>query len=110
MRLIDADEAIKYLENHKKVRLQHNIGLEANEDNIIKFINDKCHTVEAEPMRHGRWVMRPQNGIEPREIIDCCSYCGYPISHFYRHKYCPECGAKMDLESKEAEFLCQKDG
>lgn len=53
--------------------------------------------VEAEPVKHGRWV-RPEGFYWRPE----CSECGYygsvldePIIPF---NYCPNCGAKMDGE------------
>lgn len=45
--------------------------------------------IEAEPVRHGRWVMNNQYGIK------CCSECGYGQS-IGAENYCPNCGAKMD--------------
>ena len=42
---------------------------------------------------HGQWV---DNGI-PDSILNGCSVCGFTCgsSSFF---YCPNCGAKMDLE------------
>lgn len=59
-------------------------------------------TIEAEPVKHGRWVMLEDYcGDEYWK----CSTCG---EHFYFElnstaeismmKYCANCGAKMDLE------------
>ena len=49
--------------------------------------------IDAEPVRHGRWSEPYQN-----DIWDCyeCSCCGAKYDR--KWKYCPECGAKMDLE------------
>lgn len=44
-------------------------------------------TIDAEPVRHGKWV------IEDGHV--CCSECG-EISKEYN--YCPYCGARMDEE------------
>lgn len=52
-------------------------------------------TVEAEPVRHGRWIEESANEYY-------CSYCGKyaPIVKNMRHcdcsKWCKECGTKMD--------------
>lgn len=52
--------------------------------------------VDAEPVKHGRWV----DGK--------CSRCGHHApfwemaSTYYRSRYCPNCGAKMD-EQQEVE-------
>lgn len=46
MRPIDADAAVEYLKDHKAKRLSLNCILVADEDSIIKFINEKCPTIE----------------------------------------------------------------
>ena len=52
-------------------------------------------TVDAEPVRHGKWHVRPYDII--------CSACGksfdfdYPANVCVQdYHYCPNCGAKMD--------------
>ena len=44
------------------------------------------------PVRHGRWKRRGKNLGE-------CSECGEVVS--VRHRYCPNCGAKMDVRMEE---------
>ena len=48
-----------------------------------------CPTIEAEPVRHGKWL----EGTYTRQ----CSECGERTKHIAA-KYCPDCGAKMDLK------------
>lgn len=63
---------------------------------------DSCSdapTIEAEPVRHGKWVRCFEDwrqGIEGDE----CSACGFKLygSYIKSLHYCPNCGAKMDLE------------
>ena len=50
--------------------------------------------VDAAPVVHGRWVISPGS---PWPIRDC-SVCGEQQISAYATKYCPNCGAKMDLE------------
>ena len=50
--------------------------------------------VDAVPVVHGRWVISPGS---PWPIRDC-SVCGEQQISAYATKYCPNCGAKMDLE------------
>ena len=95
MRLIDADEAII------------NFGFEWDDisptrDEFVEFIK-KQPTIEAEPVKHGRWIGAPLCGND-----NCrCSACGsWHNIHANLHgeimqKYCPNCGAKMDGERKE---------
>ena len=46
-------------------------------------------TIEAEPVRHGRWVT-DENGIT------YCGNCRHMDDYASVHNYCPNCGAKMD--------------
>lgn len=53
---------------------------------------EKAPAVDAEPVRHGRWVR--QDETFTRFMCSACkarNYEGY-------EKYCPDCGAKMDGE------------
>ena len=83
MRLIDADA----LETH-----------EIYEGEWIRVVYaddiDNTPTIEAEPVRHGRWEYKHFSS-EPH-----CSLClaEYPIET----NYCHNCGAKMDGGSKNA--------
>ena len=84
MRLIDAD-ALKSVFSE---------WLSENSDyRTIPQIIDGAPTIDAEPVRHGRWIeigadKRGRGGIQK------CTACNgtYP----YKCKYCPNCGAKMD--------------
>jgi hypothetical protein len=58
-------------------------------------------TVDAVPVVHGRWI----NTGDSYEDEHCrynyweCSACGNQIAGRYGlHRYCPDCGAHMDLE------------
>ena len=71
-------------------------------------------TIEAEPVRHGRWVIEKRHAVSRNPYIDdnyfasatCseCDFCihaetksfGYPDLN--TTNYCPNCGAKLDLE------------
>lgn len=98
-RMIDADKAIEYLENHKRVAEENNYMLAADEDAIIKFISEKCPTIEPDSLiPHGRWIEyeASDSDLDPR----CrCSKCGSVETPLARHSYCPNCGAKMDKEA-----------
>lgn len=90
MRLIDADE------------VQKRIDMMGTVNGILcwdahDFI-DHVPTIEAEPVRHGRWIRR-----ETVLDTECkCSVCGYKDfvpkhdNYWFRRKFCPNCGAKMD--------------
>ena len=85
MRMIDKDEAIKILCD----------GCTADCDvpytaciTVQKIID--MPTIEAEPVRHGRWVANLQSGhVE-------CSNCGVGwVKLPQGMRYCQNCGAKM---------------
>ena len=51
-------------------------------------------TIEAEPVRHGRWEFKHPNGWACSE----CGEWGLMIDNrgICKSNYCPNCGAKMD--------------
>ena len=49
-------------------------------------------TIEAEPVRHGRWLNRKRNGY----AVLVCSECEREKEGYTRTAYCPHCGVKMD--------------
>lgn len=70
---------------------------------IRNFLN-KQPTIEAEPVRHGRWVEH----IDPlpwcEDDVDVfwkCSVCETP--NFAIPPYCPNCGAKMDGDKHDTQ-------
>ena len=82
MRLIDADALLaKYDAFH--------VGQPGRARKLI----EDAPTVDAEPVRHGRWIKL----IEASEWDQRrCSICGdMPCC---QRSYCPHCGAKMDGE------------
>ena len=44
--------------------------------------------------RHGKW--------ETNKVVfmKTCSLCGKPVDQSHDYNFCPECGAKMDLEGE----------
>lgn len=85
MRLIDADEIIiPCMET-------------TTDDYRAQSMVDEAPTVEAVPVRHGRWIkMSDADGI-----FYGCSECGE--WHKETSGYCPYCGAKMDGERRDDE-------
>ena len=60
---------------------------------VLKKIIRSAPVADAEPVAHGRWV--PFHSQAAGNIW-YCSAC--EIGFATRMKYCPNCGAKMDLE------------
>ena len=64
-----------------------------------KYLNWLNHapTVDAVPVRHGKWEMKP----DPYGFFDeipVCTECGCTTKMREKTKYCPHCGARMDEE------------
>ena len=53
-------------------------------------------TVDAAPVKHGKWEYVPTDGKFRAILI--CSKCKRSVGEYDRYKFCPHCGAKMDLE------------
>ena len=119
MRYIDADKLKRDLEEYKK-RLDELYphleceddrlvcGASASELNVIVSMIDDAPTAEVGEVRHGRWIRQAPNkdylealhkegvalGMGVHSIYWNCSECG-GWGGLY-HKYCSNCGAKMD--------------
>ena len=100
-RLIDKDAAYAALKHEEET---HWLSFSAEAFGKAARIIDQMPTIEAEPVKRGRWNHRQdmdyvdQNGAE--HIHGQCSECGlihdFIDGHTAQYKYCPQCGAKMD--------------
>lgn len=104
MRLIDADAL---LENGIKVSYGY------NDDGIVLIPMGEVRqsirnapTIEAEPVRHGKWIDKGLEGdfswqLDGRgscwRVLEC-SACGGKLCGMPGSDFCPRCGAKMDLK------------
>lgn len=107
MRLIDADQyavEMKMRQDAVQASVEHPIAdryytdKEHWEGVLLAFAEakltlDKQPTINAAPVKHGRWELVDE--AEPRRYG--CSKCSC-LSWYGTYKYCPNCGAKMDLE------------
>ena len=106
MRLIDADALIDELTQrccnncinrmgtkNGKRKMVYEIGdapCLACEVNDIKVELDEAPTIEAEPIRHGKWIHTGFMEVK-------CNNCGNVFHELEDTNYCPHCGYKMDL-------------
>lgn len=61
----------------------------------FKKLIDEQPTIEAEPVKHGKWIVLGQRA-GMRYPTHYCSECG---EHGWEeYQYCQHCGAKMDKE------------
>lgn len=106
MRVINAD-ALK--ESLKKLKAEGNNrkyvqGLQDAIDGYFPQIIDDEPTIDAEPVRHGRWIVEKGSGE-----YAVCSECGgksgtqwdgvEPIP--LMTPFCPNCGARMDGDDND---------
>lgn len=63
---------------------------------VLKKIIRSAPVVDAEPVVHGRWGTGRFN-LETGNYEEQCTRCRN-FSKEYGKPYCPNCGAKMDLE------------
>lgn len=93
MRLIDADATIELLRSLGSRDYRREKGTIAD---AMKMLSHSAYTptIEAEPVRHGRWIIS-SDGYYPY-----CWDCKARPKGGNMTKYCPNCGARMDLEGE----------
>ena len=99
-RLISANEALRMIQNSKTDdpctdTIRRGVWAIAH-DCAISCI-DACPTVDAVEVVHGRLEWRGPYRYNGEGWIGTCSVCKERLRLFV-HNYCPNCGAKMDLE------------
>lgn len=90
MRLIDADRALEIVRDQ---RIAHPNAYHLT--NYATLILREAPTIEAEPVKHGRWLPQILLGARAWGCSECKTI-GSPA-----WKRCPVCEAKMDEEEKE---------
>lgn len=101
-RLIDAD---KLKEHFKRYTIHSDIQVLL--DRYALNVIEEEPTVDAVPVRHGKWIIRDNPGTGWYRVT--CSECGEDVTStapcigFFPNakvtwNYCPECGARMDEE------------
>lgn len=96
MRLIELEAALKVLTKEAVFCVENFKDGEARGLVTAKESISKLPTIEAEPVRHGRWERNTCSvcgNVNPTTFMDM--YGDY-IS--VKTPYCPKCGAKMDKE------------
>ena len=88
-RLIDADRFIEDVGLDGEDARENNLGVIVTLEDF-----DRQPTVDAEQVRHGKW-------IDVNPIKWECSECGDLVYRYNNSPFCPNCGAKMDLKLTE---------
>lgn len=98
MRPIDADD----LENVVLQLNKKGWAITRGEYKLVDNIIFEFPTIEAEPVKHGRWI---RAGESPLYIIECseCRQLFFHHAELSLPKYCSECGTRMDGDVDEAD-------
>ena len=95
-RLIDADALMDDIRKHSESYFA---------DDFAHIWVDKQPTVDAEPVRHGKYIGTEFDGYAdgcPVYYEWKCSECGCVFEDEEpTYNYCPNCGAKMDERNEE---------
>lgn len=122
MRLIDADELIKKLdamadrmilfqknginEPWRKWCFNYGMFALAHFYGFVKSLS----TVEAEPVKHGKWIDEGYYADYTNVSAWRCSECGWHMVGYADElfRYCPSCGAKLEDEHGKPCDDCQE--
>ncbi len=88
-------------ENLDPRKSEYNRGWDSYAKEILKALED-TPTADVFEVRHAAWIKHKEDCLEYR-----CSVCEYELCR--NTNYCPNCGAKMDGERRQAE-ISYKDG
>lgn len=92
MRLIDGD-ALKSIIVRRRKEAKTLTGID-----MVMLIDD-AKTVDAVPVAHGRWIPLPS--VSGMYECSVCKDEWGAAAKMVPMKYCPHCGAKMDLEETQ---------
>jgi len=95
VRLIDADALISSVLK----KAIDDAFLNGNTDMHRLLIQVIAHqpTIDAEPVRHGKWIVWDEILAGIYHTVSECSECGFTTDKMFREEmpYCPNCGADM---------------
>ena len=63
--------------------------------NDIYSVIDNAPATDVVPVLHGKWLTHSDR---PDNLICSVCECGFDMWKHDKHNFCPNCGAKMDLE------------
>ena len=93
MRLIDADALME--KTCARLSIKGPEYLLPAERDVYKVI-DEAPTIDAVPVRHGRWETDGMPMDDGEYLMTRCTACGTPYEYGHNDNYCGFCGARMD--------------
>lgn len=98
-RYIDADQIVYWIRHTSRDGLEDDIRRVAFKDAI-----ERIPTADVQEVKHGKWAIRYEGTYKRAKCY--CSVCGKSngiggIISNQKKPYCPNCGAKMDLEENK---------
>ena len=102
MRLIEADKVENFFKTiRSRAYFKYNPQAKEGAELIMDYIRE-LDTIDPESLRkHALWMKITCSFLESENnAAYVCSNCGWYRGDL-RFKYCPNCGAKMDLEDKK---------
>ena len=81
-------------------QLMDNISKKPSLNLFIHAVNieaaiDETPTIDAEPVRHGKWIEVDIKGVKHHRCTECDEYIQDIWTGYYDFRFCPNCGAKM---------------
>lgn len=94
----------EYIDKAEALKIQYRIG-RAGTIQFSRVVDamdiENIPPADVAPVIHARWIDNGRGGYAHAYFCGNCGWLdGYPFED--RHKYCPNCGAKMD-ESEDEE-------
>ena len=98
MELVDREKLLKDMGERPKVNGSGLYALGAvNQYDMDRLAVETAPTVDAVPVKHGRWIHHKGGYSDHYE----CTVCGKSIVLTAKWDFCPMCGARMDLKDGE---------
>lgn len=85
-----------YIRDKRSGRI-HKIGEDQHDGLWVDQSGDGMELIEYAPVAHGRWEHTHTSSSYYSECWKC-SVCGFEDTEGYDFRFCPTCGAKMNLE------------
>ena len=105
MGLINEDKLDDYVFKSASERMDLSVEYMSGWNDAIHHIKANTPTVDAEPVRHGKYIGTEFDGYAdgcPVYYEWKCSECGCVFEEEEpTYNYCPNCGAKMDAQEDE---------